>query len=185
MKNFLHFVLGAAMASCFAAHVAAEDLPPGQVDFGTFSPPASGGQFVEVNLTTSLISMAARFIEKEDADVAKLIKGVHQVRVNVVGLDDQNRAELEERIQKMRKQLTGGGWERIVTVQQEGQDVGVYLKSKNSEAVEGLVVTVIEGKKQAVFVNVVGNIRPEQLSMLGEKFHIEPLKELSKHAAER
>jgi hypothetical protein len=29
-----------------------------------------------------------------------------------------------------------------------------------------------------VFVNVVGDIKPEQLAMLGEKFHIDPLKEI-------
>lgn len=184
MKHILSCAFAAALITA-STSLLAEDLPPGQVDFGAFSPPDSGGQFVEVNISSSLISLAARFVEKEDADIARLIKGLHAIRVNVVGLNDQNRGELSERVQQVRKQLSGNGWERIVTAQQEGQDVGVYLKTKNSDTVQGLVVTVIEGKKQAVFVNVVGNIKPEQLSMLGEKFHIEPLKRLSAHAAEQ
>ena len=123
--------------------------------------------------------MAAKLVEKEDADIAKLLNGLHSIRVNVIGLDEENRPDMEKRVQKVRKDLEGKGWERIVTARKEGQDVGVYLKTGEKNAVQGLAVVVIDGNKQAVFVNVVGDIRPEQLSMLGEKFHIEPLKKLS------
>jgi hypothetical protein len=168
----------AITALVVAANAFAEKLPEGQVDFGVFSPPGSGGEFVEVNLTSSLISLAAKFVEKQDAEIANVIKGVHLVRVNVVGLDDQNRSGIEERVQKVRKQLEGNGWEKIVTARQKDQDVGVYLKTRDQDTVQGLVVVVLDSNKQAVFVNVVGNIKPEQLSMLGEKLHIEPLKEI-------
>lgn len=184
MKRVLSLAFACAVLLA-ALHLNAENPPAGQVDFGSFSPPSSGGQFVEVNLTSSLISLAARFVEKEDADIAKVLKGLHCIKVNVVGLDDKNQGEMEERVQSVRKQLGTNGWERIVTARQEGQDVGVYLKTENSDAVQGLVVTVIDGKKQAVFVNVVGNIKPEQLAMLGEKFHIEPLKNLPMHKTEQ
>ncbi len=120
--------------------------------------------------------MASRFAEKADADVAQLLKGLHQVRVNVIGLDDKNRPELEERIKDIRKQLDAKGWERIVVAKKENQDVNVYLKTENKDTVQGLVVLVIDGNKQAVFVNVVGDIKPDQLSLLGDKLHIDQLK---------
>lgn len=170
---FSFLLLVATSGSAFA-----EKLPPGQVDFGTFTP-SDGKQFVEVNVTSSLIAMASKFVEKEDADVAKVLSGLQGIHVNVIGLDDSNRSEVTDRAQKIRKDLDSKGWERIVTVQQEKQDVSVFLKSRNKEAVEGLVVVVIDSNNQAVFVNVVGDIKPEQLSMLGEKFHIEPLKKVS------
>lgn len=172
-------VVGAAILSVtLAGNLRAESLPPGQVDFGSFSPPESGGEFVEVNITSGLIGLAAKFVEKEDAEIARVIKGLHLIKVNVIGLDDQNRPELEKRMQKVRKELDGKGWERIVTAQKQTQNVGVYLKMQGSETVQGLVVVVNDGNKQAVFVNVVGDIKPEQLSMIGDKFHIEPLKQL-------
>ena len=78
------------------------------------------------------------------------------------------------------------GWERVVAVSEKDQDVGIYLKTRGQDAVEGLVVTVIENGKQAVLVNIVGDIRPEKLADLGEKLGIEPLKNLhqtsGKHA---
>jgi Na+-translocating ferredoxin:NAD+ oxidoreductase RnfG subunit len=166
------------MLTAALATVRAENPPPGQIDFGTFSPSSSGGEFVEVNITSSLISLATRFVEKEDADVAKLLKGLQGVRVNVIGLDDTNRKEITDRVSQVRKQLDGKGWERIVTAQKEHQDVSVYLKTANKDTVQGLAVVVVDGGKQAVFVNVVGDIKPEQLAMLGDKLHIDPLKKI-------
>lgn len=176
MKRLMPITLGTVLlATSLAVHASAETLPPGQVDFGTFSPP-EGGEFVEVNLTSSLITLASRFAEKADADVAQLLRGLHQVRVNVIGLNDENRPGLEKRAQDIRKQLDKKGWERIVTAQKDGQDVSVYLKSQNKDTVQGVVVMVMDGSKQAVFVNIVGDIKPEQIAMLGDKLHIDPLK---------
>ena len=62
--------------------------------------------------------------------------------------------------------------------QKDGKNVRVYLKTQGKDAVQGLVVIALEENKQAVFVNVVGDIKPAQLSMLGEKLHIDPLKKL-------
>ncbi len=178
MKCLMTCVLGTAILPlALAGNAFGEALPPGQVDFGTFSA-ASGGEFVEVNVTSSLISLATKFLEKDQPDVAQVLKGLQLVHVNVIGVNDGNRSELETRVQEIRKNLESKGWERIVKVQEKAQDVGVYLKTQNKDTVQGLVVVVIDGSKEAVFVNVVGDIKPEQLSMLGEKLHIDPLKKI-------
>jgi Na+-translocating ferredoxin:NAD+ oxidoreductase RnfG subunit len=177
MKRLMPITLGTViLAATLAANVRAETLLPGQIDFGTFSPPGEGGEFVEVNLSSSLITLASRFAEKADADVAQLLKGLHQVHVNVIGLNDENRPELEKRVQDLRKQMDKKGWERIVTAQKDGQDVSVYLKTQNKDTVQGLVVLVMDGTKQAVFVNIVGDIKPDQVAMLGDKLHLDALK---------
>ncbi len=171
----------AALCALAIVNARAENLGPGHVDFGSFSPPKDGGEFVEVNLTSTLIGFAASLVEKEDADLAKLIRGVQLVKVNVIGLDEQNRGELEKRVQRIRKEMDSKGWERLVTARQKDQDVGVYLKTQGKEVVQGVVVTVIDGNKQAVFINVVGDIKPEQLSLIGEKLYIDALKNAGRH----
>jgi hypothetical protein len=176
MKCLMPCIVGAAILPLLVASNAwAEATPPGQVDFGTFTA-AQGGEFVEVNVTSSLISLATKFLEKDQPDVAQILKGLQLVHVNVIGMNEGNRSELESRVQDIRKDLESKGWERIVKVQERAQDVGVYLKSQNKDTVQGLVVVVLDGNKEAVFVNIVGDIKPEQLSMLGEKLHIDPLK---------
>src|SRR4030095_4758710 len=92
---------------------------PGQVDFGNFTPPKAGGEFVEVNIPPNLIALAAKFVEKQEPDVAKLLAGIKQVRVNVVGLDEDNREDFQKKAQRVRSDLSGKGWERIVTAQKD------------------------------------------------------------------
>jgi hypothetical protein len=180
MKRLMSVALGSALWLAVVAGVRAGTLLPGQVDFGTFASAASGGEFVEVNVTSSLISLAASFVEKEEPDVAKLLKGVQLVHVNVVGINDENKSDLDARAQKIRKELENKGWEKIVTAQERDQNVGIYLKTHDNGNVQGLVVIALDGKKEAVFVNVVGDIKPDQLSTLGDRLHIDPLKKLGR-----
>jgi hypothetical protein len=179
MKRFMPCVIGTAII-CAVANLSAvaDQLLPGQVDFGSFSPPKSGGQFVEVNVPAALINLAAQVVAKDEPEAAKLLNGLKLVKVNVIALDDENRPDLEKRAQKIRQDLSGNGWERVVTVQEKDQDVSVYLNMDGSGVVQGLAAVVINGKDQAVFANVVGEIKPEQLAMLGDRLHIKPLKEL-------
>jgi hypothetical protein len=167
----------ALLAGWITTSALAAEPSGGQIDFGTFTPPAAGGEFVEVNIRSNLIAMAARLAEKAEPDAAEILRGVKQVRVNVVGLDDTNRADIEQRVKSVRSQLDTQGWERIVTAQNPKEDVRVYLKTRGDEAIEGLVVTVIDGGKEAVFINIVGDIRPEKIALLGEKFGIDPIRQ--------
>jgi len=101
-----------------------------------------------------------------------------------MSLGEDNRADVEKRAQKVRKELASKGWERIVVAQQKDQDVSVYLKMTDSGTVQGITAVVMDGKEHAVFVNVVGDIKPEQLAILGDKLHLDPLKQIG-HATEK
>lgn len=159
---------------CFTAHAES----PGLVDFGKFTPPGKGSEFVEVQVRSNLLNFAAQLVEKEQPEAAKLLRNVQLVRVNVVGLTDENREEMQKRVEKIRQDLEARGWERNVNVQgKSGEDVGVYTQTRGGEVLAGVAVTVIE-PKNVVLVNVVGDIRPEQITALGESLNIKPLKEL-------
>jgi len=150
----------------------------GLVDFGKFTAPGKGGEFVEIQIKSNLLSLAAQLVEKEQPDAAKLLRSVQLVRVNVVGITDENREEMQKRVQKIRRDLDSRGWERNVNVQgKDGEDVGVYSNTRGGEALAGVAVTVIDSKN-IVLVNVVGDIKPEQIAALGESLNIKPLKEI-------
>jgi len=177
MKTSLYRLFASALVTaslCFAAHAET----PGLVDFGKFNPPGKGSEFVEVQVRSNLLSFAAQLVEKEQPEAAKLLRNVQLVRVNVVGLNDENREEMQKRVQKIRQDLEARGWERNVNVQgKAGEDVGIYTQTRGGESLAGVAVTVIE-PKNVVLVNVVGDIRPEQITALGESLNIKPLKEL-------
>ena len=180
MKTMIPYPLAVAALTAGLAFNVLAGLSPGQVDFGKFTPPGDGGQFVEVQIKSNLLSLAAQLIEKQQPDVAKLLRSVQLVHVNVVGLTDENRAEVTQRVRQIQQDLAPQGWEQTVTVQDKKDDVGVYLKTRGGEAIQGLVITVCDGSKEAVLVNIVGDIQPEQVAELGEKLGIDPLKKIGK-----
>jgi len=150
--------------------------PAGYVDFGAFS--AGKGEFVEVNLQSGLLKLASRLTKLKDPAAAELIGSLERVRVNVIGLDEGNSADVTGRVASIRSALAQQGWEQIVTVKQtkgDAQDVAIFLKHGEGEAIAGLVITVVDGAKQAVLVNVVGNIKPEQIETLAQHLQIEGL----------
>jgi Domain of unknown function (DUF4252) len=177
MKHLIHRPLAlAAVAAALSLTAYAETLT-GQVDFGKFAAPAKGGEFVEIQVNSNLISLAAQLVEKQQPDAAKLLRSVQLVRVNVVGLTDENRDDMQKRVKQIRSDLDSHGWDRNVNVQgKEGEDVGVYTKTRGGEALAGVAITVID-PKNVVLVNVVGDIKPEQVAALGESLNIKPLKD--------
>jgi translation elongation factor EF-Ts len=180
MTKFLRVSAALAAATMMTAVQAAAG--DGVIDLGKFMP-SPGAQFVEVNINSNLIAMVTNFAKKAEPEVAEILQGLKSIRVNVLGLNEDNRTEIQERITQVRSQLDKSGWDRVVTVIDKADDVGVYIKTKGAEVVEGVVVTVLSGKNEAVFVNIVGDIRPDRLAMVGERFNIEPLKHLPKPAA--
>lgn len=179
MKNLIRRTFEAALLSALMSLSAyADDPSPGYIDFGKFSPSVSGGEFVEVNVNKNLITMVARLAQQQAPEVADAVRGLQHIRVNVIGLNDENRAEVQKRIKAVRAELDTQGWERVVTAQKKDEDVAVYIKTRGAEAVEGVVVTVLDGKKQAVLVNIVGDINPEKIATIGERFDIDPLKKV-------
>jgi hypothetical protein len=177
MKTALRRLFATTLIA-MAPALASSAESPGLVDFGKFTAPGNGSEFVEVQVRSNLLNFAATLVEKEEPDAAKLLRSVQLVRVNVVGLSDANRDEMQKRVKDIRQTLEGRGWERNVNVQgKDGEDVGVYTQLQGGTALAGIAVTVID-RENLVLVNLVGNIRPEQISALGEKLNIQPLKKI-------
>lgn len=164
---------------CGALLANAEDRPPGYFDFGSLPSSPSGGEDVEVVIGGMIMNMASRIIKKPEPEVAELLRNLRSVRVHVIEMKDDNRKEMLERIKAIRTDLDTKGWERVVSAKKKKEDVAVYLKTKAEEAIEGLVVTVVDGNKEAVLINIVGSIKPEQIATIGEKLNLPPLKKFA------
>jgi hypothetical protein len=175
--------LVAAGAVCLALASTARAEEPGYVDFGKLNP-VGDKQFVEVNIKSNLIAMVAAITKKSEPEVTQVIEGLKAIRVNVLGITKENRDEMKQRVTDIREKLDKNGWERIVTAIEKNQDVGIFLKTKDAKTVEGVCVTVIE-KDQVVLVNVVGDIQPEKLAVVGERFDVEPLKHIPARPAKK
>lgn len=187
MKSIRLLAAAAGFAAILSTQTLAAETEPGFVDVGQLVP-AAKGEFVEVNLSPGLIKFAAKIASKQEPEVASLLANLRRVRVNVVSLDDSNRAGTLEQFEGIRRKLESQGWTPMVTVRERdgGDNVTVHAKQKSDDVIEGLVVTVIDGHGEAVFVNIVGNISADQIATVAEQFDIKPLKHVKiKHSKDK
>jgi len=182
-KTSLSIVTLCGMLAAGGSLSAQENSSASEVDFGTFKPSGSG-TFVEIKVSTSLIQMAARITEDSEPEVAKILGGLKSIRVNVLEFGEDEETQIKQRVETIRGQLDQEEWERVVTVKEDETDVGIYAKLNGSEAIEGLVVTVIEGE-QVVLVHVDGKIKPEELAQVGERLNLPPLQRIGAMMGEK
>ena len=150
---------------------------PGYVDFG---PMASifgeEDATVEVFLEPNLLSMVAAVTQGSDPELSDMLHKLKQIRVQTFKIGADRADKVEEKTAEVAKRLEGSGWQTVVRVRERRQErTYVYMKWVDKK-VQGLVVmNVNPGEDEASFVNIVGEIDPEQLGRLGHKFNIDAL----------
>lgn len=149
---------------------------PGYVDFDALQIFDEDDAKVEVYLKQPMLNLMRKFVEQEDPELFDILGKLMLVRVQVFEATRELAAKWELESSKTIKVLDDKGWERVVRVREEDQHVYVYLKpSENYEWIQGIVVIAIEDYEEAVFVNIVGDIRPDDVQKLGEHFDVEEL----------
>jgi hypothetical protein len=118
--------------------------------------------------------------DPDAAHVVEVIKGLKGIYVKNFEFDSPGQYSQAD-VEAIRSQLTGPGWQRIVTSfsKRSGERDEVYLL-KNGDKINGITVLVAEARELTV-VNIVGAIDPEKLGELGGHFGIpEQIKDQSK-----
>jgi hypothetical protein len=148
---------------------------PGYVDFETLDIFGDQEAKIEVYLKDDMLKLISKFTEDEDEELFSMLSKLRLVRVHVFDVDYDLAEKYADRSSKTVKELDKKGWERIVRVTEDEEMVYVYLKpSQKYEFLEGIVVIVIDDE-EAVFVNIVGEIHPNDVNNLGEYLGIEEL----------
>jgi len=132
---------------------------------------------VTVTLDSNLLGMAARFLSNEDPDQAKakkLVSSLTGIYVQHYSFESDY-AYPKSDIDRVRRQLSGPGWSRIVGAvsKKEKTDVDVFLHIDRGKA-QGLAIIASEPREFTI-VNIVGNIDLEQLHDLEGNFGVPEL----------
>lgn len=177
MKSPRSLITVAGLALALTVPSFAAEAESGFVDIGQLVPSAKG-EFVEVNISSGMLKFAAKIAAKQEPEAAALLGSLKRVRVNVVSLDDTNREGTVGQIEAIRRKLESQGWTKMVTVREgeNGDNVDVHVMQRSEDVIDGLVVTVLDRKGEAVFVNIVGHISADQIATVADSLHIEPLK---------
>jgi Domain of unknown function (DUF4252) len=130
---------------------------------------AKASEVVNVQLDGALIQLASRFLSEKDPDEAKvkrLVGGLKGIYVKSFEFDERGQYNMSD-VEDLRAQLRGPSWARIVgaSSKRKGENSEVYLKTEGGQ-ITGLAIIVTDPKELTI-VNIVGNIRPEDVRDLG------------------
>ena len=167
-------LFGVAVNAVGGSRDKAEDHP-GYVDFEMLDCFGDREAKIEVYLRANMLDLLAKFVETEDPELFEMINKLLLVRVLVFDMDFDRLDDCLADSRKTVKDLDRKGWERIVRVNEDDEVIYVYLKpSEEYESIHGILVIAFEDD-ESVFVNIVGEIHPDDVSRLGEHFDIDEL----------
>lgn len=141
---------------------------PGYVDFGDLTA-VFGDPTIQISVGESLLGLVGSLSAKEDPETAELFKRLNGVRVNVFETESMALGGVDV-VKDISAQLSERGWESVVTVNSEDEQVRIFMKLDN-DRVQGITVMAVEDD-EAVFVNVIGSINPADLSKVMDNFDI-------------
>ena len=178
MKLFNAMLAALVIAVPALAGDETEDLSdrPGYVDFSTLATDY-GEPRVMVDLGSSLLQLVSA-MSHEDPVAKEALSNLDSVRIHVYRTDGEL-APAQERIDHVNKILSADAWEKIVRVREPGEQVDIYVKH-SEERVHGVTVMALDGE-EAVFINILGSIDPEQLATVVGKFDREIGDDLAMH----
>lgn len=176
-------LLTASGAVPSAAQAGKEDVTkhPGYVAFDTFGLFGQKEPDVEVLIEKELIEMVGAFSKASDPELADMLAKLLLIRVQSFSIKPSQLSAVEEKTQEISKKVESQGWTAAVRVRntRENEQTYVYMKLKD-KLIQGLMVMNVDpnDKEQVSFVNIVGEIDPEQLGRLQRKFNIDGLDSL-------
>ena len=143
---------------------------PGYVAFESLDE-VYGDPKVRVNVGGFLLSLLSK-AAKNDPEAAAILEGLEGVRINVYSTGGEVAPAIDQ-LQNAKNMLSNQNWEPIIQVNEDRQNVQVFIKA-NGEGVQGLTVMAVDAD-DAVFVNILGSIDPENLGAIMDQFDVDLL----------
>ncbi|MEX0820513.1 MAG: DUF4252 domain-containing protein [Rhodothermales bacterium] len=183
MKIVKPFILAAllSLSALTAARPAAAQVDDLRNEAGYLDLDGIAGWFeeepwLEVNIRGALLRLVTEASRSEDPELTSILENLKAIEVRGYPLTPAQFEDVGRRTGVLAKELEAQGWETVVRVREEDQRVNVYMKVRD-DVIAGLVVMVLEpdDEEGAVFVNIVGDINPEQIGRIGRALDIDPL----------
>ena len=116
---------------------------------------------LSLSIGPAVLRFAARHVE-DDPETRALLSSLDGVRVRVYEIDG-DAGRVAARMDRMSANLQDDGWERVVLVREQAETVHMLLRMTEGR-ISGMTVLVCDGDREAVVVNLMGDIRPEHFS---------------------
>ena len=122
---------------------------------------ADTDRVLSISVGPALLRFAANHIDDEPETQA-LLRSLDGVRIRIYEIDG-DAARVAARMDGISTRLQGDGWEPVMLIRDQREQVHMLLRTVDSR-ICGMTVLVSDGESEAVIVNLMGDIRPEQFS---------------------
>jgi len=154
---------------------------PGYVNFSELNEIAGSEPNVEVSLKEPLLRLITNILKNNEEEAAQFISTLIRVNVRVFDSSQIDTDRMAETMSAVAQRLDADSWERVVRVREGTDHVDVYFRlSDDAELIHGIAIMVAE-PDETVLVNIVGDISPDDISAIGERFDIDELAEIEAH----
>lgn len=149
---------------------------PGFVDFRELGVEAPGEVTLRVSLYGPLLRMVAEATRGAEPGFAELVDKLQGIFAQIYEVPAHDRETVEQQARQTARALESREWQTVVEVREPGGGDTSYLQVRtDGERILGLAVMFVEPGGSAGFINVVGDITPEEVGRLGRTFDIDAL----------
>jgi len=173
------FVAAALLVAGITAEAAGQSSneTPGYLDLREVESWFDVEPSLEVNVEGALLRLAASAAKYEDEELADVLYKLKSIQVRGFPTYGPVPDELRDRRDALARRLQKEGWDSVVRVRKHDQSVDVFARMAG-EKIAGLVVVAVKNDDdETVFVNIVGDIDPDQIGRIGRRFNIEELRD--------
>jgi hypothetical protein len=122
---------------------------------------ADTDRVLALSIGPAVLNFAAKHAE-DDPETQALLRGLDGVRIRVYEING-NASRVSTRMQSMSQKLVAGGWEQVMLVRSAGEQAHMLVKLADAR-ICGMTVLVSDGQSEAVVINLMGEIQPQQFS---------------------
>lgn len=156
---------------------------PGFVDFADLGIGSPGELSLGVSLSGPILRLVAEATRGEEPGFAELIDKLQGIFAKVYEVPAGERSSIDRIARSTVRRLEGRGWHTVVELHDGG--ASSYLQVRTAgELIQGLAVVFVETDGTVGFINVVGNITPEEVGRIGRTFDIDALQRFEESGEE-
>lgn len=112
-----------------------------------------------LSIGPALLRFAASHVD-DDPEVRELLTGLDGVRIRIYEIDG-DAGRVATRIHTMSQHLQDDGWEPVLLINKENEATYMLLRVVDGQ-ICGMTVLVSDGDSEAVVINLMGEIKPQQ-----------------------
>lgn len=169
MKTLMTGVLCALVSIPVMAQEDALKGLEGFIDFGDLSA-TYGEPKISINIGGSLLQFVGAMTEESDSEASQVMSQLKGVRVFGYPMNSDPTVA-KEKFTEVKNTLKSKGWEPVVQVNEDEEQVLIYMKM-NGQAMEGMTVMTVD-EEEVMFINIIGKLDPKQIGRLMHNFDID------------